>query len=796
MSTSPAGPRRHERSFLTAEHGQPRARRAADATTVVVGLVLVVWALLVYGSSDPLEEALTQFAAALPEWAVALLAFGYTSGLLYAAAVVVAFLVRRRWAALRDVALSAALAVAAMLTLTAVYDELWPPFLTELLSGTVRQQFPVIRVGAVTAVLVAASPNLARPIRRVGWAIVLLISAAAVALALAVPSGVVAAVGVALVCAGGVLLAFGSPSGYPDVAAVADALDRLGLDVSDLAIAPDQSWGVRRLMCTGAADEPVEVKAYGRDTTDSQVAAKLWRSAMYRGGGRSITLSRLQSVEHEALLTLLAERAGVRVPRILAAAAATDEVAVLVATREGTDLADLAEGDLPDHAALEALWSQVAAMHASGLTHGGLDSRAVRLTANGFVIAEFAQGSVVHRDADAALDIAHLLFATAAAVGAGNAVAAAVAGLGPKRLAACLGYLQPPALAARERRSVPNPGALLTDLRDRVAAATGAEVPEPVRLRRLDAKRIVTIVLAALFLSALVPLLAGIDYAEIWASLADANWWLAGAAIAAGQLMFLPQATAMLSAVGRPIPLRPMTILQPAVAFISFAVPGMAGRVAMESSFLYKYGIPPAVSVTKGAVDAFSGFLVQVAILVAAFLTGAITLAPDPVSGGSPRSVSWGIIAVVLALAAAVVVVVWRVPKVRDRVVPQIKEAWGALAEVMRSPRLALGLLGSQLAVQILSGLALWAALLSLGERLSLVSCTAVVVATALLQGILPVPGGIGVSEAVLTAFLVPLGVPPAEAMGAAVIWRLASFYVPAVEGLFASKYLQRRGYL
>ena len=57
-------------------------------------------------------------------------------------------------------------------------------------------------------------------------------------------------------------------------------------------------------------------------------------------------------------------------------------------------------------------------------------------------------------------------------------------------------------------------------------------------------------------------------------------------------------------------------------------------------------------------------------------------------------------------------------------------------------------------------------------------------------------PGGIGVSEAVMSAFLVPLGVPSEIALGATIIWRVATFYLPAIEGFFASRYLSKRGYL
>ena len=70
--------RSHGKSYLTAVRGQPRARRAADVTTVVVGLAFIGWGLAIVGSLDPLQQALSQFAAALPQWAVALLAFGYS----------------------------------------------------------------------------------------------------------------------------------------------------------------------------------------------------------------------------------------------------------------------------------------------------------------------------------------------------------------------------------------------------------------------------------------------------------------------------------------------------------------------------------------------------------------------------------------------------------------------------------------------------------------------------------------------------------------------------------------------
>jgi uncharacterized protein (TIRG00374 family) len=59
-----------------------------------------------------------------------------------------------------------------------------------------------------------------------------------------------------------------------------------------------------------------------------------------------------------------------------------------------------------------------------------------------------------------------------------------------------------------------------------------------------------------------------------------------------------------------------------------------------------------------------------------------------------------------------------------------------------------------------------------------------------------PIPGGIGVAEAGLTAGFVAVGVPNATAFAAALTYRLISYYLPPIWGFFAFRWLQRRRYL
>ena len=791
---------RRSRYFVATE-GQPRVRRAGDIVAVVLGLLLIGWAVLVNGVNDSIGAALSSFAATLPEWLVSLLGFIYSLGLVYGIIIVASLALGHRWSGLRDVLLASGLAFGMALAIVAYNDQLWPRLFPEFGSGDVDVQFPVVRVAGATALVLTASPFLARPVRRLGWAIVVLISLASFALGYGAPNGALGALGIGMACAGSVLLIVGSPKGYPEVEAVQEGLGQLGIDLADLRLDPDQSWGVRRLVGTDARGRTIEVKAYGRDATDSQLMSKAWRALTYRRGRSPFAFTRLQAVEHEALATLLAGRAGVKVPEVLVAAKATDEVAVLVLTQSGVPLRSITAVDVEDSALVD-LWRDVARLHDAGITHGSLTGDNVRLGEEGCTIGDFSDSSVVFDEASAQLDVVDLLFATAVVVGPERAAAAAEQGIGRERLTDAMPYLQVPAISSQNKKHAEKAKLVVKALSDEVAQVTGIDPAPSVKLRRVGTRDLLTVFILVMFLTAIVPLLAGADWSEIWDSLRDATWWLVAIALVLGQAVFASQATAMLFTVGRALPFKPLTVLQNAMTYISFAIPGAAGRVTMEAAFLYKYGVSPTASVTKGALDSLSGFLVQCVILGAALLTGSVHLTSSSSSSTSDTSsdsstTNWWLVAgIVVGLAVITVLVVWKVQRLHDRVAPVIGSAWEALREVLRAPKRAFGLLGSQIMTQLLLGLILWIALVSVDYRLDLVACLVVVVATSLLQGILPVPGGIGVSEAVMAGFLVGFDVPSGTALAATIIWRVSTFYLPAPEGFFAMNWLTKNGYL
>jgi uncharacterized membrane protein YbhN (UPF0104 family) len=378
-------------------------------------------------------------------------------------------------------------------------------------------------------------------------------------------------------------------------------------------------------------------------------------------------------------------------------------------------------------------------------------------------------------------------------VGSDRAVKTAVEGAGRSAVEDALPYLQLPAISRDGKKQADNPKDTMKELRATVAEATDLELPEPVKLRRVTGRDILTAGLLLFALGALVPMLAGIDFAEVWDVLQEARWGVIAVAFIVGETVFIPQAMGMMYAVGGQIPFWPLVTLQVAIMFIGLAVPSAAGRVAMNSAFLHKFGYGVTVSITQGALDSLSGFAVEASILLVALLTTDLNLGLDI----DTDDVRWGLALLIVVIIALIVVGLFRrVERLREHVLPELRKGWNALAELGKTPSRALGLLGSNLLTRLVWGTTLWLILQAIDAPLSFVGALVAVVATNLLQGLVPVPGGIGVSETVMTGFLVALGVDENSAFAATITYRMITFYIPSAVGFVATKWLERHEYL
>ena len=776
--------------FLKTE-GEPRVRRARDAVRVGVGLVVLLVAASNAIRLSSLQDTLAAGVEALPGWVDALFWIGYGAAGIYALATIVLVVARARKNpdAARDVVVAVAAAIVIAVLVMRWREGVWPQFAPEFGADDPEQLFPMVRVAAVTATVLAVAPHTTRVLRRLGSAMIVLVALAGFGLKFGFPTDALGAVGIGMIATGGVMLAFGSPRGYPELGVVSAALEQLGVTVHDLGPAPDQSWGTRRLIGVGDDGVPIEIKAYGRDASDTQLAAKVWRALWYRDTGPAVAYTRMQAVEHEALMTMFATQAGVSATQPLTAGLAGDEVAILAVRRPGRPLAT----SLPDSVGDEVLvdvWRDVAALHAADMSHGDLTTSTVFLGEDGHLLDDFAQASLAAGERRH-LDVVSLLFSLSRVIDVDRAVATAQAGLGNAALGAALPYFQLPALSRAARRNVNRPKAAMKELQASVAAAINIEPPEPVKLRRVSVGSLLMTALILIAANALFTQLAGIDYEAVWMVIEDASWLGLLVAYPIAHLMFIPEASGMMAAVGMPLPMRPLVVLQVAARFIGLAVPSAVGRVAMNTAFLVKFGVNRTVAVVQGAVDGISGFAVEAGILLVAlvFSDQSFDLGGD---------LDWQLI-LLIAVGLSVIggLLIFLVERVRRVVLPVLKSALGTVTAVLKEPRRALMLLGSNFLARLTLGFTLWLILRSIGiDNVSIPLALTVAVATNLLAGLVPVPGGVGIAEAVMTSWLVLVGVPETSAFAATVVYRMWTFYLPAIEGFLAMRWLEERDYL
>lgn len=756
------------------------------------GLALLVINGWLAGRTLRVEERLVDLVDALPSWTDELFGWAYGLAGLFVLWLLIAALARKRprWDIARDLAAAGLGALVVALVVVRLVDGEWPIVLPELDRAEPAALFPVVRVGVVSAMVAVAGVHVSRIYRRLGWSFVVLVAVSGLGLGLGLPTDALGGVGLGLAAAGGVLLLFGSPSAYPDRSRVAADLAALGVTVGDLRPANEQTWGVRTFTATGGDGRALVVKVYGPDARDAQLLAKAWRLLWYRDVGFSVTASRLQQVEHEALVTLLAAKAEVRCPAVIAAAVSQED-AVLVLADRGVPLSELEDDALSDEL-LIATWREVAGLHAAGISHGSLRIENIRVEGDAPLLASFGTGSMSPQPATIATDVVELLVSQADRVGAERAVAAALAGLGGERLAAAIPYMQVPALSTASRRVVDDAKDVVEAVKAAVVAATGVEPPEPAKVRRVSPRDLVftgLMVLAAYFL---IHQLAGLDLAAIWDSMKTAELGWAVIAFLAAQLILFPNATGMMAAVDAAIPLRPTIILQSAIQFIGLAVPSSAGRIATNVAFLTKYGVTPVTAITQGALDSFTGFLVQVAILGAALLFGDLSFGL-----GGDFDFDWALIlGIAFAVIAAGVLVVFLIESLRTRIVSVAKEAWAALAGLLQEPRRATLLFGSNFGSQLALGLAMWFTVRAFDASIPLATALVIVVGAVLLGGVAPTPGGVGVQEAVLAAGLVSAGLDQDTSFAIAITYRLFTFFLPPIWGFFSLRWLEKQGYL
>jgi uncharacterized membrane protein YbhN (UPF0104 family)/tRNA A-37 threonylcarbamoyl transferase component Bud32 len=758
---------------------------------VLGGAALILGLSAVIASSAPEhDEDVAQALATVLGWAGAAWRTVFVCLLALAMVIVAEVLLRRRWDLARDLLVDAVLLLGSAVLLGGAVVSDWVPLEPHLLS---QWGYPELRLAAATMVLVVVGPELVRPVRLIGAWLVPLAALGAIAFAAALPSAVLAALALGIGSAALVRLVFGTAAGVPPTADVRAALATLGVDTNDLRPSLTQRIGSAEYVGHDDRRRPLRVRVLGRDAQDTQRLARRWRALAYRDPPRSVAVGRLEQVEHEALATVMAAQAGVRVPDVATAALGPSGDA-LVVTRQ-PDLAPL-ESLPPEQVTddmLESVWEQVAHLQAAGISHGRLNASNVLMVDDGPMLVDFAAATLGAPQSALDIDLAELLVASTILVGPDRALKKAVdAGWGDA-VGRVLPYLQRAALTPHLRDLAHAHEVDLKELRAAAAAATGQEAPEVAPLRRIRLKDLV--LTAALVFAAylLISKLAAIGFGTIADELGEADLAWVVVAVILAQATFVGSGISVRGAVTTPLPLLPCVVLQSAIKFINLTVPSSAGRIGMNLRFLQRMGTPLPEAVAAGAVDDASETIVQVGLFLLVIPFAHVSVDTGQFHGTGPDTRL--VLAIVAALVISVIVLL-AVPKIRAQVLPPVRQALSGLWSVARDRQKRLELFGGNVGSELLYAIALGATCLAYGVHLNLAELVFVNTAASVLSSLIPVPGGIGAAEASLSAGLIAVGVDESTAFAIALTQRLCTFYLPPIWGYVSLRWLTRKGYV
>lgn len=449
-------------------------RHPSDVIRLVLGgLIFFVCALAVRRGLGSLDTDISRVVTHTPSAAHTLMtAITYAGSLAAVALVAAAALLGGRYR------MAAALALGGVLT-AAVAE------VTDL--GPRATEFPAANAAVAAALATTARAMLRQNWRRRSWYVVWLVGFAQLYLGTAYLSDVIGGVALGFSIGAGTLLVLGAPGGDLSAAAVELALSEAGIDVAEVRRASVDARGSAPFFVTTRDGQHLFAKAVGKEQRNADLLFKASRLILYRQLEDEVPyVSPKQQIEHEALLSLLAERAGVRTPPIVVATGAPDGATLLAMKRiSGHGLDDIAEGSA-QAVPLDGIWEQVRVLRAAGIAHRDLRQANVLVDSGGapwlidFGFAEI--GASQHRLNQ---DVAEMLASLACLVGPEAPLASAMKVLGADSVLAAMPLLQPAALSTATRTDLKGHPGLLGEILRTAEEATGVKLPPLERLTRL-----------------------------------------------------------------------------------------------------------------------------------------------------------------------------------------------------------------------------------------------------------------------------------------------------------------------
>ena len=646
----------------------------------------------------------------------------------------------------------------------------------------------------LVAVFVAFGPFVSRRWRRAGAITVVTVTLLSLLVSRRLPTDMFVALPLGAACGSAILLAFGRPDQRPTLSAIRTALVGTGLPIAEVHPAKVDARGSTPYFATLTDGTGLFVKVLGSEQRAADLLFRVYRFLRLKDVGDDRPFSSLRrTVEHEALVSLMARNESVRTPRLRGVVdVGTDSMLLAYEMIDGVSLDGL-DGDEITDQLMRGIWEQVAILRSRRIAHRDLRRANVFVQSGGkpwLIDFGFSEVAVDSEILDA--DTAQLLASLAVTAGADRTVAAAVDAIGADAVGAALPRLQMAALSGATQTSLKAHKGLLEELQQEVLTQTGVESVQFAELERVNRKAIITIAALALATYFLYPQFA--DLPGIVEQVGEANWAWTPLIILFSTMTYAAASMSMAGAIPQHLPAGPLVTTSIGASFASKLAPAGIGGMALNVRFLQKQGVGQTVAVSGVGLNTIAGVAGHIT-LVGIFLIWAGRAAFGSIEMPEPK---WFLIGI--GIAAALFLGGLAIPTVRSmmvrRLLPVISKAFDGVSAVLRRPGKVALLLGGSILLTFSYLVTLYFSISAFGGGLAFATVGAVFLVGSAIAQAAPTPGGLGAVEAALIAGLVAAGLDNTVAVPAVFLYRLFTFWVPILPGWVAFQWLQTNEYI
>lgn len=772
---------------------QHRPRHPGDIIRMVLAAIVFggATALAFSGSISLLEESVFRVVNYLPSFLSPLLQTIMQAGALYfvfvAAGVSLMFKHRRLFLKM----LVGGVTVWWLTKLAKVLVDRDRPFY--VLSGVVERAsnsgilgFPSGHAAVAALLATVASPYMKKSWSRAAWIAAWTVALSRMYVGAHLPLDILAGLSLGWLFGSLLNLAFGTPAKIWPRKAIVQTLKEAGLSLGSVSRAGVDARGSVPLYAQTKDRRKLFIKLVDTEQRNADILFKLWRYLTLRGVEDEAPFANARHLaEHEAYVSIQASNAGVRTPEVLVAAPVTGKAAILVTERlEGAVFSDLT--NRPDTRLLRAIWLEVKKLHAARIAHRDLRA------ANIFIdskrrpwLIDFSFAQTAATDIQLTMDIVELLASLSMTVGPHKAVASAISVLGQDEVKKALPYIQPLALTRVTKKMLKAYPSLLHELSSELLAQTASYKTSKVRMRRVNYRWFVPLGVEALTIYVFLPRVGELSDSVRAIQAIDLKWVVA--ALAASLMTYVMSAIVVIGATPRGLPFVPTLVLQAATSLVNRITPKSIGGITLTELYLEKNGLKRLEAIATVSLVYSAGILVHVALLVVTFLLVGTSGVDFELVEGSNSHADGQLALIIGGLALLGLLLV---PRLKRQLRNFGHEAFLGLKRGLAEPLRFLQIVGGSAGVTLAYVLALYSSLEGFGSSVSFGLVLLVYLAGSAIASASPTPGGLGAVEASLAVGLAAVGIPIGQAITGVLAFRLFSFWLPVIPGLFAFRYL------